>query len=113
MLQSGASAVYLVQATEKELPAMYTHLQELLPKNIPVVCESGSFALVYQPGLHLLVKGSQENLKKPTYFANLIRANVHLDQHEVFGHQIKFNVNYQNGLWTFKKVINDSARKSA
>jgi hypothetical protein len=113
MLQSGASSVYLIHAREKVLPLTYAYLKELLPADIPVVCESGSFAHVYQPGLHLLVKGSHGDLTKPSYFANMNRANMLIDQQEIFDNGSSLMVNYDNGQWICKKLRNDTARKSA
>ncbi len=76
MLASGASEVYFAECSDGNLPDMLTALKKLFPIDIPVVCESGSFANSYIPGLHVLVRGSVVDKSKRSYVQNLNKANA-------------------------------------
>ena len=67
MLRSGADEVYFVQCNDEALLGMYEILKQLLPDNITVVCESGSFANVFKPELHILVEGAKPDKSKKSY----------------------------------------------
>lgn len=74
MLASGAKEVYFVQCDDDKLPELSNILLELLPIDIPVVCESGSFAKYYSPGTHILIMNPDTNSTKLSYQYNLNKA---------------------------------------
>jgi hypothetical protein len=84
-----------------------------IPENVPVVCESGSLASVFKPGLHLLVKGKNPDKLKRSYVKNkeLSDKIVHFD-----GQNFDLNFtgfSYSGNQWTLKELQNDQIRRSA
>lgn len=113
MLASGAERVYFVECTDAGLPEVYEHLKRMIPENCPVVCESGSFASVYQPGLHILVKGYHTDESKPSFVANLTRADIIVTQSNIFKNNSNYQFDYSYFTWTFNITNHDQPRKSA
>ena len=61
MLSAGASKSLYLQCEDLGIKDAVTEAIKYIPEKIPIVCESGSLAFTYQPGLHLLVE--KENQK--------------------------------------------------
>ncbi len=99
MLQAGASEVYLIQCTDIYLPEIYEHLKRLIPENYPVLCESGSFASVYQPGYHILIESDNPYSSKKSYKSNLRKADLILSPNEFSKTRLNFAVEYKEGHW--------------
>ena len=107
MLQAGAKEVYFIQCTDGILPEIYDELKTMIPDDSPVICESGSFANVYQPGMHLLVKGNDADDSKKSYISNLKRADLIINPDEFSQKSLKFNIEYSKKHWTINKKHND------
>lgn len=67
------------------------------------MCESGSFATVYQPGLHILVKSTDPDESKKSYKSNLKKAHVIITPEEFSQTNLNFLVEYSGTRWTVKK----------
>ncbi len=76
MLRSGAEKVYFVQCNDEALMGIYEILKQLLPDNITVVCESGSFVNIFEPELHILVEGTNPDKSKKSYISNMKKADI-------------------------------------
>ncbi len=88
MLRAGAEEVYFVQCNDEALLGIYEILKQVLPDNITVVCESGSFANVFKPELHILVEGTDPDKSKKSYISNMKRADVIVKFEEFMRNQI-------------------------
>ena len=99
MLRAGADEVYFVQCADGYLPGIYEQLEHLIPENYPVVCESGSFATVYQPGLHILVKNIDPDDSKKSYKSNLKKADLILSPNEFSQNNLNFVIEYSGTQW--------------
>ncbi|MCF6170845.1 MAG: hypothetical protein L3J66_07715 [Bacteroidales bacterium] len=113
MLKAGAGEVYFIQSTDEHLTEVYEHLKNLLPPGVPVVCESGAFAAVFSPGLHLLVKGPRADESKQSYRRNLEKADFILTQQDFSLTGAGFQVDFKGNGWTIQKTQNDQIRRSA
>lgn len=58
MLRAGASEVYLVQSEERDIMEAFGRCLELIPDDIPVVCENGSLLRYIRPGLSFFLEGN-------------------------------------------------------
>ena len=103
MLQAGASEVYLIQCIDIYLSEIYGHLKQLIPENYPVVCESGSFATKYKPGLHILIKSNNPDNSKKSYKSNLKKADLILSPKEFSKTRLNFVFGYVGLQWSVKK----------
>ena len=113
MLRAGASASFYLQCEDRYLKEAWTHLNSLLPKDHPVVCESGSLGRYFQPGLHLLVEGNQPDRMKRSYRENRKRADliVRFDGSE-FDLQLT-DISLKNKIWTLKIADHDQVGRRA
>lgn len=103
MLSAGASEVFFIQCADAELHKVYEHLMKIIPADYPVVCESGSFANIYRPGLHLLIKGINADDSKKSYLSNLKLADVILTQKDFSQTQLHFKIDFLDKRWTIKQ----------
>ncbi|MCF8364625.1 MAG: NTP transferase domain-containing protein [Bacteroidales bacterium] len=58
MLLAGASRVYFLQTIDKNIREPFGELLALIPKNQPVVCESGALLNYARPGVFIVIKRS-------------------------------------------------------
>ncbi len=100
MLGAGAKAVYFIQCTDVNLPEIKEQLNHIIPKGFPIVCESGSFANVYQPGLHILVIGANVDESKRSYKSNLKKAEVIITSEEFTQSNMSGNLSFKDNHWT-------------
>ena len=63
MLRAGARKVYYLQGDDKQIRTGFTHLQQIIPRSAPIVCESGSLWKYVQPGLLVLVTSATVETK--------------------------------------------------
>lgn len=103
MLNSGADEVYFVQITDEHLPEIESVLYKLLPAASIVVCESGSFAMKYTPGIHLLVEGEIVDQTKESYIRNLKVADRIIQQKDIVFGLANYQIQYENKQWDFLK----------
>ena len=75
----------------------------LIPENYPVVCESGSFATVYKPGLHILIESTNPDDSKESYKSNLNKADLILVPNMFSKSKLNFVVEYVGLQWLVKK----------
>ena len=99
MLQAGAEKVYFVQCNDVTLVSIYNKLKKLLPVNIPIVCESGSFANVFKPGLHILVEGNNPDKSKQSYLLNLRKADKVLEFNNKVSDEFLHNITFTNSQY--------------
>jgi len=66
MLQSGATASYLVKVDKKKVEKGIKAVVKLIPENAFVVVESNSARTAIEPGLFLVIKNLNENTVKPS-----------------------------------------------
>jgi len=103
MLNAGASEVFFIQCTDGNLHKVYEYLKKSILSDQAVVCESGSFASVYQPGLHVLIKGINADDSKKSYLSNLKLADVILTQKDLSETQLYSKIVFLDKKWTIKK----------
>jgi len=113
MLYAGATEVYFIQCTDARLKRAFKHLAHRITRNAPVVCESGSLANVYHPGLHLLIKGAKVDETKESYRANLKKADLVLTQSDFSPSCFSYALYFTQGKWTIKKKLYDQHKRSA
>ena len=63
MLRAGAKKVYYLQGDDKQIRSGFQEFQGLIPAAAPIVCESGSLWKYVQPGLLVLVKAADVEIK--------------------------------------------------
>lgn len=107
MLKAGAKEVYFIQCTDSILPEIYDELKTMIPTNSPIICESGSFANVFKPGLHLLVKGINADNSKKSYISNLKKADLIITPDEFSPRSLNFNIENSKMHWTINTKHND------
>jgi len=113
MLHAGATEVYFIQCTDADLNRAFKHLGNRITGNAPVVCESGSLANVYRPGLHLLIQGAEVDETKESYLSNLKKADLVLTQSDFSPYHFSHALYFTQGKWTIKKKLHDQHRRSA
>lgn len=107
MLNAGADVVYFIQCSDNNLSGIYEQLKQLIPEGFPVVCESGSFASIYQPGLHILVDGVDCDDSKISYKSNLEKSEIIITAGEFNQTNISYHINYSDNQWTIDRNYND------
>jgi hypothetical protein len=104
MLAAGAEKVYFIQCTDENLPDLYPNLKHLLPDEIPVVCESGSLANHYIPGMHILIKPIDGSSLKPSYLSNLKIADRLISANEFLLSNLNYSIIYSKDGWRMNKL---------
>jgi len=99
MLKSGAREVYFVQCGDDKIEMAVESISNLLPTNSPIVCESGSFANKYKPGLHLLVVGEQPDETKKSFQQNLKNADQIIAKNDFNTEENFFDLKYEGTNW--------------
>jgi hypothetical protein len=107
MLKAGAKDVFFIQSEDNKLIDVYDSLKKHLPENSPIVCESGSFANVFKPGYHILVKANSEGQTKKSFSTNLDKANIIVSQKDFTTERLNFCIQYSKLNWTINKLDND------
>lgn len=107
MLDAGADEVYFIQCADDELEGVYNNLKKLIPEKYPVVCESGSFAGVFKPGKHILVKGLIADNTKESYLINLNKADIIIQQNDFSQTKLNYQIEYSDKHWTINKNDDD------
>ena len=103
MLIAGANEVYFIQCSDEGLHGIHDRVKQILPDDIPVVCESGSFANVFQPGLHILVEGFNIDNSKRSYKLNLKRAEIVMRKGDFTQTDLNYLIGYSGTGWTIVK----------
>lgn len=65
MLKAGAASSYFVMAKDEQLKEALRMIINLIPTNIPVVCESGGLRHFVEPGAFLMMNRNDNNTCKP------------------------------------------------
>lgn len=65
MLKAGAASSYFVMAKDEQLKEAIHLIINLIPDNIPVVCESGGLRHFVEPGAFLMMNRSDNITSKP------------------------------------------------
>ncbi|MFK5854870.1 MAG: hypothetical protein QM503_01990 [Bacteroidota bacterium] len=99
MLRAGADKVYYVISDDLNLDRISDHLGRLLPANCAVVCESGSFANVFKPGLHILIVGVNTDDSKKSYISNIEKSDVVINSDVVFNSNITSDFEFTGNHW--------------
>ncbi len=107
MLNAGAEEVYFIQCSDDNLLGIFKQLKHIIPEDYPVVCESGSFASVYQPGFHILVNGIGQDDSKKSYKSNLKKAEIIITTEEFSQTTLSYLFSYTNKRWTINKNDHD------
>ncbi len=88
MLKAGAKESLYLQCEDNAVSEAFEHVIKFIPRNCPIVCESGSLAKSFRPGLHLLVgnenmesnkKGLNENKRLADQVVCYDSTNFNLD----------------------------------
>ena len=113
MLRAGASYSFYLQCEDENLSEAWERMNIFLPENRAVVCESGSLAKFFKPGLHLLVEGENPDKMKRSYMKNkeLSDRIVHFD-----GHRFSIDISdilFTGKQWKLKEKQDDQIRRSA
>ena len=72
MLRAGAADALYIQCDDLNVAAAFQNVLQLIPKNAPVVGESGSLAKYFKPALHLHVRNVNNNDKSATNYVKMI-----------------------------------------
>ncbi len=107
MLAAGAKEVYFVQCTDAKLMEVSEKLKQIVPIDYPIVCESGSFANFYKPGLHILVVGSNADETKKSYKSNLKKAELIISSDEFISSNLSENISFSDMQWTLSENDHD------
>lgn len=113
MLLAGATDVFCIHCTDANLHKAAKCIEQLIGIENAVVCESGSLANVYSPGLHLLIKGKRVDETKASYLANLDKVQLVFTQKDFSPTDLPFQFNFSEGKWTINKKKHDQHRRSA
>ncbi len=104
MLAAGAETVYFAQCHDDKLPELFETLKKLLPIEIPVVCESGSFVVHYSPGMHILVKETNNSSVKRSYLNNLRVADKIFLSSEISLSNLQYSFSYLKYVWEISQL---------
>lgn len=103
MLKAGAVSSYFVMAKDEQLKEALQLIINLIPDNIPVVCESGGLRHFIEPGAFLMMNRNDNNTCKPG--AEALKKIA--DQLITFdGEKIDFDfnaINYSENKWRITK----------
>lgn len=113
MLKAGAKEVYFIQCFDEDLAKVYTYLKKLIPDDCPIVCESGSLASQYKPGLHLLIEGNTVDAEKTSYQKNRVLADFVITQKEFAPEEFPFKLEFLENHWKINSQKQNCIRRSA
>lgn len=113
MLHAGAKEVYFIQCFDEDLAEVYAYLKELIPEDSPIVCESGSLANVYKPGMHILIEGIDIDYTKKSYQVNLKLADVVFTHADFSPSNFFHEIQYSRNNWDLRKTGANPIRKIA
>jgi hypothetical protein len=113
MLKAGAKYVYYMQCEDKYILESWDILSQLMPYGTPLVCESGSLASIFKPGLHILVEGRNPDKMKRSYLKNRAYSDliVHFD-----GNNFTLDISdilCQENKWKLKEKEDGQSRRRA
>lgn len=106
MLKAGAKEVLFIQSEDDKLHKVYDSIKEYLPKESPIICESGSFANVFKAGYHILLKANDNEFKK-SFLVNIDKADKIITQNDFTNESLNFGLQYSKLNWTINKLDND------
>jgi len=102
MLQAGASKVYYIQTNDRIIEEPFQWILSKLPKNQPVICESGALLMFAKPALFFLVYKKGGVQTKP----GLNSIDYDPDQKIAFdgeGFDFDFEkIGFENNAWVLK-----------
>lgn len=100
MLQSGAGTVFYAQGPDHRLPEILSAINEYT-ENRPTICESGGLRKYMVPGVYLLIKGDENQLKPG--FENLeTLADKVLKHTDLKTGGVEKNLIFKNNCWILK-----------
>ncbi len=102
MLEAGASKVYYIQCTDSNLDNVIAKLNEIIPSDTPVICESGSFGLYYNPGIHIMIHGNGYSGDKKSANINMEKADMIINQESIIDTSWIDNIIFEKERWIFK-----------
>jgi hypothetical protein len=89
MLKAGAKESLYLQCEDQAVPEVFKQVIEFLPKDVPIVCESGSLSKSVQPGLHLFLENGNKKCKHHDSADRIIHFNG--DAFDLYIDQIVFD----------------------
>ncbi len=104
MLIAGANEVYFIECTDENLPYVESHLRTLIPKNVPVVCESGSFSNYYKPGYHIHIVPNENIIAKASSLKNQNKANCIISKKDFSINETLFKVDFSEETWDLRFI---------
>ena len=76
MLRAGAFKVFYIQCNDSNLEKVLFEIDNIIPIELPIVCESGSLGLFCKVGLHVVVKDECYIGDKQSANANMKKADM-------------------------------------
>lgn len=99
MLQAGAAEVYFILCNDENLHHIDSFINKIAKQGYPTVCESGSFAGRYTPGLHILIQGYNPDTTKQSYLKNLRKSDNIITSESVINGNYLNKVSFEEGSW--------------
>jgi len=69
-LNAGSKEVYYIQCMDNKLPIVFDKLMKLIPKDSPIICESGGLRQIVKPGIFLMINNTNNKQIKPQALRN-------------------------------------------
>lgn len=97
MLHAGAADVFFAKTTDGKVSAAFKKIMHIIPKGIPVVCESPVLRKFVEPGLFaIMVSKDSNNNKDIKYLSSLPHVEFDL---EFLEKNQDLPLNFENGRW--------------
>jgi len=98
LLASGAERVYWLKTLKSDIYEGFDQFMSLIPKDCLIVCESNSLRKVVNPGIFIMVKGSENKQIKKSAMEVINQADI------VYENNLK--VNFENIINEIENRIN-------
>jgi hypothetical protein len=101
-LNAGSKEVYYAQCMDNQLALVFDKLIKLIPKDSPIICESGGLRQIIKPGIFLMINKKNNHNIKPQAIRNRELADkwIEFDEQEFDFNPI--SLNFSESGWTIQ-----------
>ena len=107
MLSAGASVVYFIQCTDENLEFIEEDFRKIVSPDVPIVCESGSFSNVFNPGFQLLVIGENPDKTKVSFLSNIEKSDQKINRDDFSQDWFSYMIDFESKRGYTLAVIDD------
>jgi hypothetical protein len=100
MMQSGAGKVFYCQSTETKLEEAFDKILQIIPAGTAIVCESPALVRHFEPGIFVLMSGSDRPAKEISDIRNFPHTRYSVED---LDRATSLPFDFIKGEWVYKK----------